>query len=640
MPDRSPALDLMVQALEHASCGAVVASTRADGAMLYANREFTRITGYRLEDLPTVQDWILRAYPDPEYRAFVMGNWERDVSEPERDVVYRVRCADGGDRHLLLRAALMSGERMVVTMLDFSQQESTIRALEESEERFRQLADTLPTGLVVHSRGRIVYANRAATRIANAPSAEALKGGDVFGFVHPDYLEITKARIASVYAKASDAEWIESRFQRADGSPLPVEVASARIDWKGEPAGLVIFNDITDRLLAEAEQRALERRMLEAQRMESLAVLAGGVAHDFNNLLVGILGNADLALRELPPSSPVRARLEDIGLAAQRSAELARQMLAYSGGGDLPPDELDLHLVLQELSQLLGASLSSRALIEYSGAADLPRVRGEVTQLRQVFMNLITNAADAVDDGGSIEVRAARLHRAVGDPPLPWPGPAVPAGAYVSVTVTDDGAGMDPVTLRRIFEPFFTTKDDGRGLGLASVLGIVKGHGGSISVRSEPGRGSRFQVLLPALEPTERVQPAEQVPEVGEAAEQTRTILMVDDDDTVLFVGSNMLELGGYRVISAQGGPQALEIFDQRRAEIDMALLDLRMPGMDGARLLELLREREPSLRVLLSSGYGEHEARKRLRSEEPTGFIQKPYRTKALLQAVRRILD
>ncbi len=639
MSDGVRDLGVAVQALEYAPCGAVVASTRADGEMLYVNREFTRITGYRLEDLPTVQDWLLNAYPDPEYRAFVLGNWERDVSEPDRDVVYRVRCADGGDKHLLLRAAMLAGDRMVVTMLDFTQQEQMTRALRESEERFRQLADTVPTGLVVHTQGRIVYANRAAARIANAVNPDDLLGGEVFGFVHPDYLEITQSRIAKVYAKASDAEWIESRFQRGDGSPLPVEVASARIDWRGAPAGLVIFNDITDRLLVQEEQRSLERRMLEAQRMESLAVLAGGVAHDFNNLLVGILGNADLAQRELPADSPLRARLKHIELAAQRSAELARQMLAYSGGGDLADETLDLQALLREMKQLLESGLSHSAVISYRGLEDLPRVRGDATQLRQVFMNLITNAADAIEDGGSIGIHATLRQRGAADPPPAWPGPPLSAGLYVAVTVTDDGGGMDEPTLRRIFEPFYSTKENGRGLGLASVLGIVKGHGGAISVFSQPGRGSRFEVLLPALEDGIDERFVESSAPAAEVDEQIRTVLMVDDDETVLFVGSNMLEHGGYEVITAEGGERAVELFRERGAEIDLVLLDLRMPGMDGRRCLELLQELDPGVRVVLSSGYGEHEARKRLAGLVPTAFIQKPYRTAALLEIIRRVL-
>jgi two-component system cell cycle sensor histidine kinase/response regulator CckA len=645
MSERDQELAWISRALQHAPCGAVVASTRADGAMLFANDEFTAITGYSLSDLPTVQDWIVRAYPDPEYRAEVLGNWERDVSQPGRDVVYRVRCADGDDKHLQLRAGLLPGERMVVTMLDVSEQQRITQALRESEERFRQLADHHPTGLVVHTKGRIVYANRAAAHMGGAWEPGRLLGESVFTFVHPSSLEATKARIATVYAKDGDAGWIESRFQRGDGSPFMVEVASARIDWRGEPAGLVIFNDISRRKQREEDQRQLERRIHEAQRMESLAVLAGGVAHDFNNLLVGILGNADLALMELPAHSTARARLEGIELAARRAAELARQMLAYSGKGRLVVGELDLHSLLREISHLLEATLTRKAVIKYGFADSLPLVRGDATQIRQVVMNLMTNAAEAIEQtSGIISITTGLTRHRGGDPQPAWPGHELTPGHYVTVTVSDTGMGMDEDTLRRIFDPFFTTKFTGRGLGLAAVLGIVKGHGGTIRVHSEPGRGSSFEVLLPAL--MDSIAQDEDEDEQRDAVEPeptptpARTVLIVDDDETVRVVGSAMLAHGGYRVLTASSGHDALEIFSRRSHEIDLVLLDLSMPLMNGEECFEHLRAIDPRIRVLLSSGYNEQDAISRFTGEGLAGFIQKPYRAKALLAAVGQALD
>ena len=771
MGEDSQAPDLMVQALQHAPCGAVVASTHADGAMLYANDEFTSITGYHLEDLPTVEAWILAAYPDPEYRNMVLGNWERDVSEPKRDVIYRVRCADGNDKHLSLRAALLPGGRMVVTMVDVSeQQRATIalreseerfrqlantldlafwivqpeperilfvspafegiwgvpraelyanprlwsaaihpedaptvlqawerclagnepnflqlyrvvrpdgsirwvedgghalrdadghvhrmvgtakdvtdeirvsQALRESEERFRQLADTLPTGLAVHSQGEIVYANRATARMAGCDGPEELLGRGVFSFVHPDSLETTRARIATVYAKAGDAGWTESRFRRADGSPFPVEVASARIDWKGEPAGLVIFNDISQRKQQDDEQRQLERRMLEAQRMESLAVLAGGVAHDFNNLLVGILGNADLALLELPASSVARTRIEDIELAARRSADLARQMLAYSGKGRFVVGELNLHTLLQEISHLLEATLTRKALVRYSFAENLPLVTGDATQIRQVVMNLMTNAAEAIHEtSGTITIATGLVHHRQGDPEPDWPGEELLPGHYATITIADTGMGMDEATRARIFDPFFTTKFTGRGLGLAAVLGIIKGHGGAIRVHSEPGRGSRFEVLLPALMGSLNLDEEAPSDVLDGEQDRTLTVLVVDDDETVRVVAGAMLEHGGYQVITAADGRTAVELYAERGEGIDVVLLDLSMPLMDGQACFEHLLALDPEVRVVLTSGYNEQDAINRFTGESLTGFIQKPYRAKGLLAVVGKALD
>ena len=755
-------------ALAHAPCGAVVASTSASGAVQYTNAEFSAITGYTLEDIPTVGDWLLRAYPDDDYRAEVIANWERDVGEPSRNVVYRVRCADGGDKHLQLRAALLPDERMVVTMLDVTEQRRALarlsesearlrqladtldvvfwivqieperilfaspafetiwgrsvedlyadprlwsaaihpedapsvlaaweaclegrspvlislyriirpdgsirwiedngravrdpqgtiyrmvgnthdvterievaRALRESEERFRQLAETLPSGLVVHAGGRIVYGNRAAAEVAGCDATELI-GRNVFSFVHPDSVEVTQARIATIYAKAGDAGWIESTFQRADGSPFPAEVASSRIDWRGEPAGLVVFNDVTLRKQAQDEQRRLEHRMLEAQRMESMAVLAGGVAHDFNNLLVGMLGNADLALLELPPHSPARGRIEGVELAARRAAELARQMLAYSGKGRFVVGELDLHTLLREISHLLEATLTRKAALEFRFADQLPHVRGDATQIRQVLMNLMTNAAEAIEDTSGIISLETGLVQIDGesDGEL-WPAAELEPGYYAVVAVADTGMGMDEATRRRIFDPFFTTKFTGRGLGLAAVMGIVKGHGGAIRVQSAPGRGSRFEVLLPAMMDG-LVQDPEAPSDVLDERLSPSTVLIVDDDETVRSVSAAMLEHAGYRILTAEDGLAAVELFETRSEEIDLVLLDLSMPRMDGQACYEKLRAIRPGIRVVLSSGFNERDAIERFEGGELAGFIQKPFRAKTLIGTVAKAL-
>ncbi|MFH1467107.1 MAG: PAS domain S-box protein [Pseudomonadota bacterium] len=633
-------LDLVSMALENAPCGSVVASTSQAGPILYVNHAFTRITGYTLAEVPTVGDWIRRAYPDPDYREEVLANWDQDLADPARDVVYRVRCQDGSDKALLLKAGLLPQDMMVVTLTDVTAREEAIAALRESEGRFRTLADTLPTALVVHAGGRVMWANRAAARLAEVTQPEVLVGRDVFSFVHPDSLEVTKQRIASLYAKTRDAAWIDSRFQRADGSPFYVEVASGRIDWRGQPAALVLFNDITARRQAEEERRALEARVQEAQRNESLAVLAGGVAHDFNNLLVGILGNADLALMDLAPESPARANLEGVELAARRAADLARQMLAYSGKGRFVIDRLDLNTLLQEISHLMEANISKKAVLNYHLARSLPAVRADATQLRQVVMNLITNAAEAIGEHsgvitistGVMECDGAYLDGVGLDTELP-------AGTYTYLEVSDTGCGMDDVTRARIFEPFFTTKFTGRGLGLAAVRGIVKGHKGAIKVYSEAGRGSTFKVLFPASpDDLRRVAVPEGEPTIP--AHSQATVLLVDDEQTVRVVGAAMLRHGGYDVITARDGRAAVDLFASRGQEIDCVLLDLSMPQMDGQETFRELRRLRADVRVVLTSGYNEQDAVNRFAGKGLAGFIQKPYRAAELLAAIAKAIQ
>jgi signal transduction histidine kinase/CheY-like chemotaxis protein len=418
-----------------------------------------------------------------------------------------------------------------------------------------------------------------------------------------------------------------------------VEVAASRIDWRGQPAALVLFNDVTARHQAEEERHALETRVQEVQRNESLAVLAGGVAHDFNNLLVGILGNADLALMDLAPESPARANIEGVELAARRAADLDRQMLAYSGKGCFVIDRLDLNSLLQEISHLMEATISKKAVLKYHLARSLPAVRADATQLRQVVMNLITNAAEAIGEHtgvitistGVMECDAAYLDK-VGL------GADLPAGTYAFLEVSDTGCGMDEATLARVFDPFFTTKFTGRGLGLAAVRGIVKGHQGAIKVYSEVGRGTTFKVLLPAS-PEDMLRIVTPTGEAPTPVPRRATILLVDDEPTVRVVGSAMLRHGGYDVITARDGRAALEAFATRTDEIDCVLLDLSMPQLDGQETFRELRRIRPDVRVVLTSGYNEQDAVNRFAGKGLAGFIQKPYRASELLAAIAQAL-
>ncbi len=756
-------LDLVNLALDQAPCGAVVASTSASGRIVYVNREFTRITGYARAEVPTVARWLELAYPDPGYRAQVMANWARDVSEPGRDVIYIVHCADGSDKSLLLRAALVPGGYMVVTLLDLTDmrraqvklaaserrfrelaetidqvfwivelephrvsyaspaferiwgrsveelyadyhlwstpihpedQPATVRAFErvlagqadsflviyrifrpdgtmrwvedqgvpirddegrvlrvigiakdvtrraraeaarqQSEERWKLLVESMPTALVVHRDARILWCNRAALELVGASSLEELKGRTLAGSIHPDQRDASAARIEAIYRdRAPNAE---IRLLRLDGSTVVVNAAGSAIVWEGEPAGQSVITDLTERRKAETERRELGARVQEAQRMESLAVLAGGVAHDFNNLLVGILGNADLARRGLLQGAAPDAYLEGIELAARRAADLARQMLAYSGRGHFIVEPLELDELLREIAHLLEAAISKKSVLRLELAPDLPPVRADATQLRQVMMNLITNASEAIGEGSGIIAITTGLTREVREPHgLRFPDEPIPDGLYCTVEVRDTGSGMDEATVRRVFDPFFTTKFTGRGLGLAAVLGIVKGHEGVIEVESQPARGSTFRLLLPALEGGV-VAPAPGPPASSKRVGRTVRVLLIDDEETVRAVGATMLRQAGYQVLVAEDGRVALDIFAREGDQIDVVLLDLSMPRMDGQETCAALMELRPDVRVVLTSGYNEQEALDRFDGQGLAGFVQKPYRVDDLVRAI-----
>jgi len=418
-------------------------------------------------------------------------------------------------------------------------------------------------------------------------------------------------------------------------TPLVQEILDARLALAERRA-----EKLAERKRTESERRQLEARIRQMQKMESLGVLAGGIAHDFNNLLMGILGNADLALLRLPPTSPIRDHLTGIAKATHRAADLTRQMLAYSGKGKFLVESLDLSCLIEEIDHLISAAVSKKAAVEYHLAQNLPAVEADATQIRQLVMNLIANAGEAIGESsgtiaistGAMECDRAYLEQSYLDEDLP-------AGTYVYVVVSDTGSGMDDETRAKIFDPFFTTKFTGRGLGLAAVLGIVRGHHGAIKVASAPQRGTTIRVLFPACRPAASVLSSAEVEAAGWEGGQG-TVLLVDDEEAVLTVAKGMLEALGFEVLSAADGRQAVEVFRRRAEEIRLVLLDMAMPRMDGEETFCEIRRIHPEARVLLSSGYNEQTATNRFAGRGLAGFIQKPYRLAALREKIRNVLD
>lgn len=393
--------------------------------------------------------------------------------------------------------------------------------------------------------------------------------------------------------------------------------------------GLALSN--RERHRAEAARQELERGMLEMQKLESLGLLAGGLAHDFNNLLGVIQGNAELARRRLDAGDPAAAALARIETATCRAADLCRQMLAYAGKGRFITAPLDLGTLVAEMADLLGATVARTAVLDLDLAPALPPVEGDATQLRQVVMNLITNASDALGGApGTIRVSTAlrRCHR---DQPTGPGDAALAAGPWLELAVSDTGCGMDEATVARVFEPFFTTKATGRGLGLAAVQGIVRGHHGTIAIDSRPGGGTTFRVLLP---PSERPIPAGEPPRPP--ATLTGRVLVVDDEAPLRDLAREMLAGLAIETLEAGDGLAAVEAFLAERRRIDLVLLDLTMPRLGGVDTLRRLRAIDPAVRVVVTSGYTAQEISLRFGDGPPDGFLQKPYTQEALAAAVR----
>jgi two-component system cell cycle sensor histidine kinase/response regulator CckA len=391
--------------------------------------------------------------------------------------------------------------------------------------------------------------------------------------------------------------------------------------------------DVTDRKRAEEESLLLERRVQKTQKLESLGILAGGIAHDFNNILTSIIGNASLARLKASTASPVYSYLEKIETSSHRAADLCNQMLAYSGKGQFNVMRLDMDSVVEETIHLLQLAISKRVSLKYNLAGSLPAIMADVTQIRQIIMNLVINASEAIGEkSGMITITTGSIYADSDYLKEDNLAPEPMDGYYVFLEVSDNGCGMDKETQARIFDPFFTTKFTGRGLGLAAVLGIVRGHKGALKVYSEVGRGTTFRLLLPSVDgPSEK--------SVNKTAASswrgTGTVMVVDDEESVRDVTAGMLESFGFQVESARDGIEALSMFRVIGDRIRLVLIDLTMPCLDGVETLSKLRRMKSDLRVILMSGFSECDAMSRLNGKGNIRFIQKPFTAEKLLDVL-----
>jgi two-component system cell cycle sensor histidine kinase/response regulator CckA len=396
--------------------------------------------------------------------------------------------------------------------------------------------------------------------------------------------------------------------------------------------------DVTERQRGELEKQRLTERMQHAQKLESLGVLAGGIAHDFNNLLTAIVGNTDLALMCSNDETAIREHLGHIEAAAYRAADLTRQLLAYAGKAAFKVIPLNLSQTVKEMAQLLGASVSKKAILRYEFADELPLIEADPAQVSQVTMNLITNASDALGTGGGsitvstgvVDVDAQTLAGCLFDD-------GVEPGRFVYVEVSDTGSGMDASVVARMFDPFFTTKFTGRGLGLSAVRGIMRGHKGTLSVISQPGQGTTMRALFPVGRPLAEPKPA---PPADASWRGQGTILVVDDEQSVRQVSGVMLEAFGFSVIAAADGEAALAAYRQSHERIRAVLLDMSMPVMNGEETFVALQRLNPEVKVVLCSGYTEHDATARFVGRGLAGFLQKPFAADDLIALMRQVLE
>ncbi|HET9986260.1 MAG TPA: ATP-binding protein [Longimicrobiales bacterium] len=550
------------------------------------------------------------------------GDYARRVSSTRRDELGRLAVAFNSMAEQVGSAASALTSRA-------HELEAANTELRESEQRYRQLVELSPDAIIVHRDLRILLANQAAVTLVGAAAPTGIVGASVLDITHPEEHADVEQRTRRCQDDRVPAPLVERRIRRLDGTVLSAESASTPVTLDGRPAVLTIIRDASQRKRLEAQFR-------QAQKMEAVGQLAGGVAHDFNNVLTVIAGYTGMLLSDLPPADPTRGDIAEIQAAAGRAAALTRQLLAFSRKQMLQPQPLNLNTLTAELEKMLRRLLPADIHLATRLANGLGPVHADPGQLEQVLMNLVVNARDAMPDGGRLTIETANVDLDEVHAPLHWdakPGP------YVMLAVSDTGCGMDEHTQAHLFEPFFTTKEKGKGtgLGLSTAYGIVKQSGGYISVYSEPDHGTVFKVYLPRADAA-----AQRVPRADPRGAVTRgceTVLLADDEAPVRAMVRRILERAGYTVLEATTGAEALQLSDAAGPAVDLLLTDMVMPDMNGRELAARFHARHPGAATIFMSGYTEDSVLRQGELDPGVVFIEKPFTPQALSAKVREAL-
>jgi two-component system, cell cycle sensor histidine kinase and response regulator CckA len=527
---------------------------------------------------------------------------------------------------------------VVCHWVDMTEHKRAEEVLRESEERFRALVDGAPDGIFVQSEGRVLYVNPAMVKLLGAERADELLYSDFIDRVAPDYREAVKEGIRTRLESGLYAPPMEQEFLKLDGSPVAVETVAVPLRFKGYDAHLVFVRNISARRKAEAEKESLQAQLQQAQKIESIGRLAGGVAHDFNNMLGVILGHTEMAMDKVDRSHPIIADLEEIRKAASRSTELTRQLLAFARRQAITPKILDLNETVEGMLKMLQRLIGEDVDLAWIPCKDLWHVNMDPSQIDQILVNHCVNSRDAITSGmGKITIETSN---SVFDEDYCAVHPGYAPGKYVMLAVSDNGSGMDKELLIQIFEPFFTTKETGKGtgLGLSTVYGIVKQNKGFINVYSEPGHGTTFRIYLPRHESSYADANMENREEPD--ARGHETILLVEDEQAILKMTAIMLEKQGYRVLPASLPDEAILLAKKYKGDIHLVMTDVVMPNMNGKELVESLLSLYPKLKSLYMSGYTADAIARHGVLNPGINFIMKPFTMKTLAATVRKALD
>lgn len=601
---------------------------------IYVNRAAAEAHGMEPEDIVGKTDHFL--YPDDpetaercreEDRAVIEDGEPRSYVEP----IPGDQAAVSGGARRFDKIPVKDAEGQVVAVVGIQNWQADRRTMRDLLAHWASIvraSDDAIIGMTVE--GEVLSWNRGAEKVTGY-TADEIRGQSVELLVPPDRLENHRDMLARARSGGSVVNQEARVVCKDDTERIVSFTLSPIVSRDGQVQALsFIGRDITER-------KRLETRMRQAQKLESLGILAGGVAHDFNNLLTGVLGNASLALMDLPEDSPAVYSVEKIQESARHAAELAAQMLAYSGKGQLSLEPIHLSRLVEEMKGLIEAAAGPLVTVELDLEPDLPTLLGDPAQIKQTILNLVTNASEAIGDAeGIIRVEARAACPDADFFTRAYLQGQTDAENYALLRFSDTGCGMDAETAEQVFDPFFSTKFTGRGLGLAALLGIVRGHNGSVRVESNPGEGSTFEILFPADGQETDERPPSKPKHTGAPS---RTIMIVDDQDSVREVAGQMLEKIGYETLCVPNGKEAVQLLAEHGDRVAAVLLDMTMPGMEGPEALERLRQVQPGVPVLVASGYNESEIGDRFGQQKPDGFLKKPFTPERLREALSGLL-
>ncbi|MDD2850330.1 MAG: PAS domain S-box protein [Desulfuromonadaceae bacterium] len=621
-----------------------------DGRYRYVNQEFANGVGCERSDIIGRKIWDVFSREEAD-RRFALVKWVFENGQT-RIIEVRVPRPDGDRFYVTTVKPILGADGAVTSVIciskDITERKKGEKALQEGKDLLAEIIELSPISMaIVNMDGTIEQINRRAIETFGYYPDDIPNMECWWEQAYPD--EAYRAEVFAQWmglvgkaiAEKSEIERSEYRITCKDGTVKTTLIFGIPVSDKV----FVIFDDITERKRAEEERLQLEQQFLQAQKLESLGIMAGGIAHDFNNLLQSILGNLELAALTLPRNTDQHNYITNALNSGEAAAHLTGLMLAYVGKGLLTKKDLDLNELVRVNTDMLKTTVGSAISLELCLSQDAPKILADKAQIQQVIMNLLTNAAESIEvQPGFVRLstgiqncdQACLAASLLDKKPEP--------GRFVFLEISDTGCGMSAETMKRLFDPFFTTKFTGRGLGMSAVMGIMKTHNGALFVQSAPGKGTTFKTLFPAPEtalpimiPQERTPPAENIT----AAEKplSGVALVVDDEKNVLRTCKKMVELCGFTVIAASDGIESVSRFREHAEEIDVVLLDLTMPNMDGIAAMNAIYSIRPDVKLILSSGFNKDELGDRFTGQAPSGFIRKPYSMTVLETELRRVM-